>query len=139
MNDALAQDYRVVLHALKLPGGSHAVKMDFRFQLLIAVGRATDALGLRMERIDTLVARLDEDGMTVRCLVRLIPAVIAKNQGYGNRTDLDADTGRACKRAWQKFVAERRDALKQGKRFELTDPNFPLVHLFPSFTFESPR
>jgi hypothetical protein len=104
-----------------------------------AVGNAAHALGLRFERLEILVTRLDEQGMTHECLSSLVYLLLDGLNGHGSQTDLDADTGKTCKAAWEQFLAKHRPELKKGRKFRLDDPTVPLAELFPKFTFERPR
>ena len=102
--------------------------------LFNAANNAAVALGARMERVAILVARLDEPGMTARCLKELT-CLIADTEGHGSRTDLDIETGWTCKKAWLKFLEQNGDAIGAGKKFKLADPRFPTAELYPQFTF----
>jgi hypothetical protein len=106
--------------------------------LFNAAGNAATAMGARFEAIEILVARLDEEGMTSRCLSSLVDRVLEGLNGYGSQTNLDLETGRACKAAWQRFLARNGEALRAGKKFRLFDPAVPLAELFPRYSFCPP-
>jgi HEAT repeat protein len=95
---------------------------------------AAGALGASWERTGILVERLDEEGMTVRCLTALL-GLFDTTGGWGNPTELDVETGRGCKKAWQQFVARSSEAIRAGKKLKLNAPDVPAAQLFPRFTF----
>jgi hypothetical protein len=105
--------------------------------LVGAAESAAHEMGLRFERVEIWVSRLDEDGMAAECLDRLANLVIADLSGYGHpsRDGLGADEGKACKQHWTKFLKEHGAELREGKRFKLGDPALT-PELFPKFQFE---
>ena len=94
-----------------------------------------DALGAEKERLRILVSRLDDEAVAARCLSDLVSSVIADTSGYGSPSKIDAATGAACKKAWERFLDQHGEALASGKRFKLADPAVPLKDLFPGYTF----
>ena len=102
---------------------------------LNAASNAAHALGADRERIRILAARLDDEGVAAWCLGDLVSATLTGTNGYGSSTKLEAKTGRACKKAWARFLAQHGEALATGKRFPLADPSLPLAQLFPGYTF----
>jgi hypothetical protein len=99
-----------------------------------AADNAARALGALKERADILVDRLDEEGMTALCLNALV-SLFDTSGGYGHSTELDVETGRACKKAWQQFVAQNAEAIRAGKTFQRTAPGVSMAELFPKYTF----
>jgi hypothetical protein len=102
--------------------------------LFTGASDAARELGAFKERVEILVDRLDEQGMTVRCLTQLV-GMIEDTNGYGNRTELDVETGKTCKQAWQRFLERNAETIKADRKFKLADPGFPAAELFPQFTF----
>jgi hypothetical protein len=68
----------------------------------------------------------------------LVWLVLEGLNGLGARTDLDVQTGKVCKAAWQRFLERNREALRAGRKFRTTDPAVPLADLFPGCTFYPP-
>ncbi len=104
------------------------------YWLFTGASEAAWTLGAFKERTEILVDRLDEQGMTVRCLTQLV-GLIEDTNGYGNRSEMDVETGKVCKEAWQRFLLRNGEIVKAGKKFKLADPTFPAAELFPQFTF----
>ena len=105
------------------------------YWLLHAASNAAHALGAERQRIHILAERLDDEGVAAWCLQHLVDNVVANTSGYSSRTQVDAATGRVCKKAWERFLRDRAGALAAGKRFKLSDPSVPFKELFPGFTF----
>lgn len=108
--------------------------------LLSAVNNAAWALDIRLDRVQILASRLDEEGMTAFCLRHLVSCVLADYSSLSSPTRemLDAEAGRVCKKVWLRFLAEHGEALAKGQKFRLADPALPLGELFPMFTFYPP-
>ena len=128
-----------VAERLKAPELREAVLIALRTAqdhwLLDAAGSAASALGADEERVRILAARLDEEAVAAWCLQALVASVLSDTAGYGSPTTVDAATGRACKKAWRRFLSQQSKALAAGKRFKLSDPAVPLAELFPKYTF----
>jgi hypothetical protein len=91
--------------------------------LFRAASNAAFALDARWERLEILVSRLDEDGMTKHCLRELLDAVVDKVLGYSGPSDKwTPEEAKACKARWVKFLQEHGKKLKAGQRFLRDDP-----------------
>jgi hypothetical protein len=104
-----------------------------------AASNAAHALGGEWERIEILVARLDEEGMTKHCLSDLLSAVVENVGGYSGPSDKwTAEDAKACKARWLKFLQEHGKELKAGRRFKRDDPAVT-PDLFPTMEFDRGR
>jgi hypothetical protein len=97
-----------------------------------AASNAAWALGAKWERLETLVARLDEEGMTQHCLSALVYTVVENVGGYSGPSDKwTAEAAKACKARWVKFLQDHGKQLKAGRRFKRDDPAIT-PDLFPT-------
>jgi hypothetical protein len=117
------------------------LETEMEHWLLHAASHALWEMGVRTETLPLWVKRMDEEGMMTECLEHLLPLVLADVHGWGHptqdrRTLEDADK---CKVAWEQFVKEHGERLRQGKRFTLSDETVPLKALFPNYSFDLPR
>jgi hypothetical protein len=106
--------------------------------LLRARYHAAADLGARLSLIQTLVARLDEEGMTSTCLNYLAGSILTDLSSYSipTREMLGGKTARTCQAVWWKLLQDHGKALQDGRKFRLADPALPLKELFPEFSFD---
>lgn len=103
-------------------------------ELFRVAADAVNMQDIRWDAMQILVARLDDEGWTTPCLVRLYELLVEGSSGYGCNS-VKAEVGRECQRVWKDFLAQHGAALRDGKRFKLNDPAVPLPALFPEFDF----
>jgi hypothetical protein len=88
-----------------------------------AASSAAWALDAKWARLQILVSRLDEEGMTGHCLDRVVGTVLEDRGSYSGPSDKwTAREAKAVKARWVKFLQEHEDELKSGKRFKRDDP-----------------
>jgi hypothetical protein len=94
----------------------------------------------RVEVLRALVDRLDEDGMSRKCLGYL-RAIVGDRSSLDYKEDkeeanyLKADEVNACKKAWLKFLDDRAKELTTGKTYPFDDATLPIRELFPRVKF----
>lgn len=103
--------------------------------LFRAADNAAYVLASRWDRMQVLLARLDEKGMTARCLGSLASEILADQSSRS----LDEGSVRSCKGVWQQFLRDHEAELKAGRSYRLADRALPLEKLFPGFTFDPPK
>jgi len=97
-----------------------------------AASTAALALGAKWERLEILVARLDEEGVTKHCLNNLLDTVVENVGGYSGPSDKwTAEEAKACKERWLRFLQAHGMQLKAGQRFKRDDPAIT-PDLFPT-------
>ncbi|MBN1360661.1 MAG: hypothetical protein JW993_08720 [Sedimentisphaerales bacterium] len=103
-------------------------KEDWLFR---AAGNALHALGADYERLEILVARLDEPGLLFDCLDSLKPIMFDNTGGGGSSRNIDLEAeARRIKPKWQAFIHDHEAYLRAGGKFTLPDPNVP-AEMFP--------
>jgi hypothetical protein len=97
-----------------------------------AASSAAFALGAKWERLEILVSRLDEEGMTPHCLRDLLSTVVENVSSWSGPSDKwNAEDAKACKARWVKFLREHGKQLQAGQRFQRDDPAIT-ADLFPT-------
>jgi hypothetical protein len=102
---------------------------------LHAASNAALALSLHGDRVRILAARLDDEAVAVHCLQELV-SVLTGTNGWGSPSQVDAATGRASKKAWQRFLDRHGKEVAEGKKFKVKDPAVPVAELFPGYKFD---
>jgi hypothetical protein len=93
----------------------------------------------RVEVLRVLVHRLDEEGMSRKCL-GLLRQIVADRSNLDHDDEdnpyrLKPDEVGACKTAWQQFLKEREGELADGQTFRFDDQRVPIRALFPGVMF----
>ncbi len=97
-----------------------AAREEWQFN---TASNAAFTLGGEWEAIAIFVSRLDEEGMTGRCLGHLADDIIEGTGGRSGPSDKwTAEDAKACKARWEKFLQEHGKELKAGRRFKHDDP-----------------
>ena len=79
-------------------------------------------LDAKYERLQVLVARLDEPDMLIKCMDGL-KTMLANTGGGGSNSNIDlAAEGRRVKPQWEAFIKRHAEHLRAGKTFDLPHP-----------------
>ena len=90
--------------------------------LFRAASNAAIALDAKYERLQVLVARLDEPDMLIKCMDGL-KTVFGNTGGGGSNSNIDlAAEGKRVKPQWEAFIKRHEEHLRAGKTFDLPHP-----------------
>ncbi len=119
--EKLAEFRRPILEILK------TANEDWLFS---AADNAAIALDCNYQRIEILVARLDQVQVMFKCLESL-KTIFSNTGGGGWNSNIDMQAeGRRIKPHWEKFIFDNAEDLKSGRKYELPDPKIQ-AEMFP--------